>query len=76
MSLHEFYTSLEKFQKYPENLLNPGVGICRPVLQSFKERLDFATRDLCLVEEDEIRNDFEIPIRDLNTASGKGKAST
>ena len=75
MSLHEFCTSLNNFQDYPENLLNPGVGICRPVLQSFKGRLNDATPDLCLVEDDEIQNDFEIPIRDLNTASGKGNVS-
>jgi hypothetical protein len=75
MSLNDFHTSLNDFQSYPENLLNPGIGICRSVLGSLKKRLDVAAPDLCLVGVDEILNDFEVPIRDINTASGKGKVS-
>lgn len=73
MSLDEFHASLNDFKNYPENLLSPGVGVCRSVLRSFKERLDVAALDLCLVGDDEISRDFEIPIRDMDTASGNGK---
>ena len=68
-----FRDSYRRFIDYPENLIPSSTSTYRSTLASYKSRLDDAQSDLCLVEgEDDIENDFEIRIRDLDTASGKG----
>ncbi|KAF2477653.1 uncharacterized protein BDR25DRAFT_249788 [Lindgomyces ingoldianus] len=68
----DFQNSYLNFINYPENLIPKGTTTYRSTLASYKQRLDDCESDLCLVDgEDDIDNDFEIPIRDLCTASGK-----
>lgn len=69
----KFQNSYRNFLSYPENLIPSSTTTYRSTLVSYKIRLDSAAPDLCLVDgDDDIKNDFEIPIRDLGTSSGKG----
>ena len=56
---------------YPENLI-PSDTITYPSkLASYRARLDEAGPDLCLIDgEDDVDEDFEIPIIDLETGDG------
>lgn len=70
-----FQTSYLNSINYPENLIPSGTSTYRSTLLIYKQRLDAAESNLCLVDgEDRIQEDFEIPIRDLQTCSGKGWA--
>lgn len=66
-----FQTSISKFEAYPENLRDTGINTYRSTLAEYKKRLDDAEMRLCLVNDEEIENDFEVPIRDLSTTDGR-----
>jgi len=70
--LGEFHKSLTKSHSYPENLLSTGTTTYLSTRQSYRKRLDETESSLCLVGQDETLKDFEVPIRDLHTATGKG----
>jgi hypothetical protein len=72
-SFGAFQTSIREFINYPENLIPSGTSTYRSTLQSYRQRLDSAKSNLCLVEGvDNIEKDFDVPIRDLATSSGGG----
>ncbi|ORX98952.1 hypothetical protein BCR34DRAFT_142252 [Clohesyomyces aquaticus] len=68
----DFSTSYLHFINYPENLLQSSTNLYRSTLSAYKQRLDSAESDLCLVDgEDDVAGVFEVPIRDLETSTGK-----
>ncbi|KAH7128546.1 hypothetical protein B0J11DRAFT_578738 [Dendryphion nanum] len=68
----DFQQSIVRAIDYPENLPPRSTSTYRSTLKSYRERLDEAEPDLCLLPgEDDIDNDFEVSFRDLNTATGK-----
>ena len=68
----EFQQSLINCTDYPTNLISKGTSTYRSTRQSYQRRLDDIESDLCLVDgEDDIKNDFEVHFRDLETADGK-----
>jgi hypothetical protein len=59
---------------YPESLISSGTAIYRSKLKSYRQRLDDAEQELCLIEgKDDVDDIFEIPIIDLETCDGKGR---
>jgi len=57
---------------YPENLIPSDAFTNKSKLASYKKRLDAVEHDLCLVYgQDDVDNDFDIPVIDLGTADGK-----
>jgi hypothetical protein len=69
LALEKSYRQLDS---YPENLIPSGTAIYRSKLASYRERLDDERGNLCLIDgEDDVINDFEVPIVDLDTVEGK-----
>jgi hypothetical protein len=66
----EVQTSFDNYIDYPENLRNTGSTAYRFVLEAYKKRFDDVEQRLCLAT-DEIGDHFEVPIRDLATATGE-----
>jgi hypothetical protein len=67
----EFQHSYMIFREYPLNAILKGINTYRSTLQPLKDRLDAIESDLCLVQPEDYEK-FEVPIRDLHTASGLG----
>lgn len=65
----EFQRSYMIFREYPLNAILKGTNTYRSALQPLKDRLDAIESDLCLVQPEDYKR-FEVPIRDLHTASG------
>lgn len=68
----EFQNEIIDSNNYPKNLRFSLVIAYGSTLKAYKQRLDDAESRLCLVTDKQIRNDFEVPIRDLHTDSGEG----
>ncbi|KAH8633047.1 hypothetical protein IG631_11681 [Alternaria alternata] len=69
----ELQHSYRKSNIYPENLIPSDAFTNKSKLASYKKRLDAVEHDLCLVYgQDDVDNDFDIPVIDLGTADGKG----
>ncbi|OCL02650.1 hypothetical protein AOQ84DRAFT_266113, partial [Glonium stellatum] len=68
----EFQRSYMSFREYPSNAILRGTTTYRMTLQPLKEQLGAIESDLCLMEPDDYKK-FEVPIRDLHTASGLGR---
>jgi hypothetical protein len=70
----EFQRSYLNRINYPESLVPSSTAIYSSKLKSYRQRLDDAEPDLCLVEgRDNVDDIFEIPIIDLETKDGKGQ---
>jgi hypothetical protein len=69
-----FQKSYHERLNYPESLIPSGTAIYRSKLKSYRQRLDDAEQELCLIEgKDDVNDIFEIPIIDLETYDGKGR---
>ena len=59
--------------EYPMNLISSETATYKHMLRSYKDRLDEAEADLCLVdEEDTVEEIYEVPIIDMATSDGRG----
>ncbi|KAL6708222.1 hypothetical protein ACN47E_003406 [Coniothyrium glycines] len=71
----EFLKSCSNFEAYPENLIRGGTATYSSKLTSYRTRLNDVAPDLCLTNgEDNVENDYEIPVIDMGTANGTAMA--
>lgn len=71
--MFEFHKAVRERLNYPESLITGNTSIYSSKLKSYRQRLDDAESDLCLIEgKDDVANIFEIPIIDIETDEGKG----
>jgi hypothetical protein len=71
-----FQASYRDRLSYPESLIPSTTAVYSSKLRSYKNRLDGAEEDLCLVDgTDDVNEIFEVPIIDLDTADGKGRST-